>query len=192
MLLVAVEVGHQYAAPGAIAPSGKAELEFNQELAAELREELARAGFDVRIIEESADAVREAGGARLLISLHHEVRGPKDAAEAGFSLFISRLNAQPWKSLRCASAIGVELRAAGEAPSRYHADPALGAQRATADKLNGVHFFDELRGLRGAMPAVQVEAGLIVGREEEQRLRDPLVRRGIARAISGGVRSCLR
>ena len=178
MLLVAVEVGHQYAAPGAIAPSGKAELEFNQELAAELREELARAGFDVRIIEESADAVREAGGARLLISLHHEVRGPKDAAEAGFSLFISRLNAQPWKSLRCASAIGAELRAAGEVPSRYHAD--------------GVHFFDELGVLRGAMPAVQVEAGLIVGRAEEQRLRDPLVRRGIARAISGGVRSCLR
>jgi N-acetylmuramoyl-L-alanine amidase len=99
-------------------------------------------------------------------------------AAAGFSLYISRLNAQPWKSLRCASAIGAELRAAGEAPSRYHAD--------------GVHLFDELRVLRGTMPAVQVEAGLIVGPAEEERLRDPLVRRRIARAISGGVRSCLR
>jgi len=36
-----------------------------------------------------------------------------------------------------------------------------------------------------------VEAGVIVNREEDQRMRDPLVRSAIARAIGEGARRCL-
>jgi hypothetical protein len=132
------------------------------QLALDLREQLTGSGVGVVVVERSKE-VRDAAG------------------HTGFSLFISRLNAQPWRSLRCASAIGAELRAAGHTPSRYHADP--GAERSPADPRNGVHFFDELAGARAAgMAAVVVEAGPIVSREE---------RRGMASAISGGVRKCL-
>ena len=42
-----------------------------------------------------------------------------------------------------------------------------------------------------AMASVLVEAGVIVNRQEEQRMRDPQVRRRIAAAVAGGVRECL-
>jgi N-acetylmuramoyl-L-alanine amidase len=41
------------------------------------------------------------------------------------------------------------------------------------------------------MASVLVEAGVIVNREEERRMRDPAVRSRIAAAIAGGVRECL-
>jgi N-acetylmuramoyl-L-alanine amidase len=33
-------------------------------------------------------------------------------------------------------------RGAGFTPSRYHADPMVGENRAFADEANGVHYFD--------------------------------------------------
>jgi N-acetylmuramoyl-L-alanine amidase len=41
------------------------------------------------------------------------------------------------------------------------------------------------------MASVLVEAGVLVNREEEQRMRDPAVRKRIAAAVAGGVRECL-
>jgi N-acetylmuramoyl-L-alanine amidase len=42
------------------------------------------------------------------------------------------------------------------------------------------------------MPAVLVEAGVIVNPAEDAEMRDPQVRGRIAGAISAGVRACLR
>jgi N-acetylmuramoyl-L-alanine amidase len=85
------------------------------------------------------------------------------------------------------------MRAAGFVPSRYHADPALGEERPFADEANGVHYFDNLAVARtAAMPAVLVEAGVIVNPVAELRMRDPKVRRRIALAIAKGAASCLR
>jgi N-acetylmuramoyl-L-alanine amidase len=41
------------------------------------------------------------------------------------------------------------------------------------------------------MPSVLVEAGVIVNRHEELRLREPAMRSRIAQAIADGVRRCL-
>jgi N-acetylmuramoyl-L-alanine amidase len=41
------------------------------------------------------------------------------------------------------------------------------------------------------MPAVLVEAGVIVNPAEEARLRDPRLRARMARAIASGVLACL-
>jgi N-acetylmuramoyl-L-alanine amidase len=180
-----------------------AEFEFNLQLAHELQPYLESAGLNVRMIGERGDYAvlrerpRDAAGATLFVSLHHDsVKGellPRASEFAGFSLFVSRQNPRLQKSLACASAMGAELRAAGFVPSRYHADPVLGENRTFADEANGVHFFDQLAVLRGAtVPAVLVEAGVIVNPEEEQRMRDPRVRRSIARAIARGVENCLR
>jgi N-acetylmuramoyl-L-alanine amidase len=193
-------VGHYYGAPGVTAASGKAELEFNQELAYEVRDVLERRGLRVRMIEDVPvlyDRTAAAIGADLFVSIHHDSVRPEFLPDAeffsGFSLFVSRLNPQLDRSIACASAIGERLRAAGLAPSRYHADPDLGEGRPYADRRNGVHYFDNLAVARTAnMPAVLVEAGVIVNRYEERELRKPRIRRRIAAAIAQGVVNCLQ
>jgi N-acetylmuramoyl-L-alanine amidase len=197
---VAVDTGHYPEEPGAISASGRPELEFNRELASGVRRSLEASGFEVRMIETHprlGQRTRQARGAALLLSIHHDsVRQrylPDAQRFAGFSLFVSRHNPQPQKSLACASAIGAELRAAGFTASRYHADPVLGENRPFADEVNGVHFYDNLAvGRSAAMPSVLVEAGVIVNREEELRMKDPAVQRRLAEAIARGVRECLQ
>lgn len=199
---VAADVGHFAAEPGVISASGVPEFEFNLALAFEVKTELEKLQMKVRLIGERGDyavlhhRTRDARGADLFVSIHHdsvqEHLLPQADRFAGFSLFISRLNPKKEKSLACASAIGAQLRGAGFTPSRYHADPVLGESRPFADEANGVHYFDNLAVARtAAMASVLVEAGVIVNREEEQRMRDPEVRRRIAAAVAGGVRECL-
>ena len=199
---VAVDVGHYAAEPGVISASGRAEFEYNRDLAMEIREELEKSGTKVRLIGERGDyavlhhRTRDARGADLFVSIHHDsVREhllPQADRFAGFSLFISRSNPKIGESLACASAIGAKLRGAGFTPSRYHADPVLGEARPFADEANGVHYYDNLAVARSAaMASVLVEAGVIVNRQEEQRMRDPEVRGRIAAAVAAGVRECL-
>jgi N-acetylmuramoyl-L-alanine amidase len=112
---------------------------------------------------------------------------------SGFSLFVSRLNSHTKSSLKCASAIGAALRGAGFIPSRYHADPIVGENRPFADEANGVHYFDNLAVLKTAsIPALLFEAGVIVNRDEELRMRNPAVRAQIVQAMVTGAEACLR
>jgi N-acetylmuramoyl-L-alanine amidase len=164
-----------------------------------VREALEQHGLAVRVLPESAvlpDRTRAAVGADLLVSIHHDSVLEERMADAdryrGFSLFVSRRNPKFEKSLACASVIGAELRAAGRAPSRYHAEPIPGENRPFADEPNGVHYFDELIMMRtAAMPAVLIEAGVIVNRREEAEMSDAAVRRRIAEAIAKGAQTCL-
>jgi N-acetylmuramoyl-L-alanine amidase len=199
---VAVDVGHYHAEPGVISYSGFPEFEFNLRLASELQRKLEEDGMRVRMIGDQGNLIflnhrtRAAAGADLFLSIHHDsVREhllPRREAFAGFSLFISRHNPQLEKSLACASAIGAELRAAGMTPSRYHADPVIGENRPFADELNGVHYYDNLGVAKTAkMPAVLIESGVIINRDEEARMNDPAVRARITGAIAHGVRRCL-
>src|SRR5438552_2553030 len=152
--LVAVDVGHYYGEPGVISASGRAEFEYNLELASQLKGLLNEVGLKVRMIGERGDyailhyRTRDAAGANLFLSVHHDSvrlsQLPHAHRFAGFSLFVSRRNPQADKSLACASAIGARLRAAGFTPSRYHADPVLGENRPFADEINGVHYYDNL------------------------------------------------
>jgi len=201
-LLVAVDVGHYAAEPGVISASGRPEFGYNRDLALEVKADLEESGVRVRLIGERGDyavlhhRTRDARGADLFLSIHHDsVKArllPEADRFAGFSLFISKLNPKARKSLACASAIGARLRAAGFTPSRYHADPVLGAPRPFADETNGVHWYDNLAvGRSATMPSVLVEAGVIVNREEERRMRDPEVRGRIAAAVAAGARDCL-
>ena len=168
-----------------------------------IKTKLNESGLQVRLIGERGDysvlhyRTREAAGADLFLSVHHDsVRQylmPKADRFAGFSLFISRRNPKADKSLACASAIGSEMRASGFTPSRYHADPVLGENRPFADEQNGVHYYDNLAVAHTArVPAVLFEAGVIVNAAEEKRMSDPEVREQIARAVARGVASCLR
>jgi N-acetylmuramoyl-L-alanine amidase len=197
-----VDVGHYAAEPGVISASGRPEFEYNLELARRLKAELESAGLQARLIGERGDYVmlhhrtRDAAGARLFLSIHHdsvkERLLPRAAEFAGFSLFVSRGNGYVDRSLVCASAIGARLRAAGFSPSRYHADALLGEDRPFADEANGVHYYDNLAvGKTARMPSVLFEAGVIVNPAEDARMRDPNVQARIARAVAEGTRQCL-
>jgi N-acetylmuramoyl-L-alanine amidase len=199
---VAVDVGHHAAEPGVISASGRPEFEYNLALALDVAAELEKLRMRTRLIGEKGDyavlhqRTRDAQGADLFVSIHHdsvkEWLLPRAGEFAGFSLFVSRHNPQVEKSLACASRIGKALKDRGFKPSRYHADAVLGESRPFADEANGVHYYDNLAiGRTAAMPSVLVEAGVIVNRDEERRMRDPDVRRRIAAAIAGGAQACL-
>ena len=197
-----MDVGHYNAEPGVISAGGVPEFSFNLALALEVKAELEKSQIKVRLIGERGDyavlqhRTRDAREADLFVSIHHdsvkERLLPRADEFSGFSLFVSRLNAKPKESLACATAIGTRLRGAGFTPSRYHADAALGESRPFADEANGVHYYDNLAvGRTASMPSVLVEAGVIVNRDEERRMRDPEVRQRIARAVADGAGDCL-
>ena len=202
-LLVAVDVGHYAAEPGVISASGMPEFAFNLALAHEVKAELEKFPIKVRLIGERGDyavlhhRTRDAQGADLFVSIHHdsvkERLLPQADRFSGFSLFVSKFNPFSDQSLACASLMGKRLRENGFSPSRYHADPVLGENRPFADEENGVHYFDNLAvaGRSAPMASVLVEAGVIVNRDEEKRMRDPEVRRRLAAAMAAGVRDCL-
>lgn len=210
--LVAVDVGHYAAEPGAISARGRPELEFNRDLAIELARALEARGLRTRLIGADGDIAvlsRRPAAARdavLFVSVHHDSVQPHYLDEwehegavrkfsdrfAGFSLFVSRRNPEFERSLACASAIGAKLRAAGFAPSLYHAEPIAGESKPFADRANGVHYYENLVVLHSAsQAALLLEAGVIVNRTEELAMRDPAIQRRIADAVAAGIRDCL-
>src|SRR3989442_4279601 len=74
--LVAVDVGHYYGEPGVISASGRAEFEYNLELASQLKDLLNEAGLKVRMIGERGDyailhyRTRDAAGAPSFLSIY--------------------------------------------------------------------------------------------------------------------------
>lgn len=197
--LIAIDVGHYPEEPGVIAASGKPELEYNLALAADVKSALEAAGFAVRMIGQYPSfgrRAREAQGAALYVSLHHDsVREwllPQAAKFSGYSLFVSRHNVQLDTSLRCASSIGSRMRGIGLKTSRYHADRVLGENRPFADEENGVHYYDNLAvGRTPRMASLLIEPGVVVNPKDELRVTEPAMRRAIAAAIARGVGQCL-
>jgi N-acetylmuramoyl-L-alanine amidase len=213
---VAVDVGHTLAQPGATSARGVGEFSFNREMARQLLEELRGRGLKEAFIinEEGADISlagrTEAADQRradLLISIHHDSVQPRYLSTwtysgeerpysdrfRGFSLFYSEQSGQPEASLDFARRIGSLLRAAGLAPTLHHAEAIEGENRRLVDAERGIHRFDELVVLRTAkMPAVLLECGVIVNRDEEALLGDPSYRRKLAAAVAGAIEETCR
>lgn len=209
---VAVDVGHFLEEPGATSARGRPEFEFNRELAVEIESAVRGSGLKTTLIgydgfmSQLTRRTAAAAGADVFVAVHHDSVQPYlirtweyDSVErrfnddhAGFSLFVSRKNRAVKKSLACASAIGEALRAAGFVPSLYHADPIPGENKPFADKRNGVHYYDNLIVLKTARsPAVLLEAGVIVNRDEELRMRSAETQRLMGGAVARGLARCL-
>lgn len=210
---VAVDIGHSKQNPGATSARGKPEFDFNRDLASILQQVLSADNIMSFSIGEHGDivdakqrsAIANAQNARFFVSIHHDsaqlkyfkiwrwqdIDRPYCDQFSGFSLFVSRKNPQLQKSLHCARMIGQALRQKGFTPTHHHAEPIAGENRTWADQQNGVYYYDNLAVLKTTnMPAVLIEAGVIVNRNDEKMLEQFSTRHRIASAIIQGIRDC--
>jgi N-acetylmuramoyl-L-alanine amidase len=210
-LAIAVDAGHGPKSPGAASATGAAEYDFNIRLARQVATALERAGFARAFLLDpigvglppAARAARaNAARAGLLISIHHDsvqpqflepwsVNGtPRRFCDrfAGYSIFYSGKNAKAAASLSLARLIGQELRSAGLTFTSHHAADIPGERRVLVDDAVGVYRYDGLAVLGVAdMPAVLLEAGVIVNRREEAELAGAARQHRTAVAVAGAV-----
>lgn len=209
---VALDVGHTLARPGATSATGVNEFDYNRRLALEVDRRLQVAGVDHVVIgasgapiglAERTEAARRAG-ATAFLSLHHDSVQPHFLAYwapggrrlaysdqfAGYSLFVSGEGPRREASLRMATALGDTMLGAGLRPSLHHAADIPGERRPLLDVARGIYRFDALAVLRtAAMPAVLLEAGIIVNRREEELIRSA---EGLDRTSGAITRGLLR
>lgn len=205
--VVAVDVGHTLQASGARSARGRTEFGFNRELAQAVGAALAARGLAVRFVNADGRMAslrarpEAASGADFFLSIHHDSVGEEDLQPwiwqgqrldysdrfAGHSLFVSRANPEPARSLLCARVMAARLQRLGFSPTDKN-----GRRRAWADRLLAVHYFDELAVLRHAsQAAVLFEAGVIKHRDEELRLLDPAQQARMADGIATAIAACL-
>jgi len=212
---VVVDVGHTLDVPGAISARGVPEYAFNLRLAGEIREKLVAAGFAKTVLLITAEAPplglvqralrASALGADLFISIHHD-SVPDYLLESwdyegqpnhfsdrfkGFALFISNDNADRAGSLAFGRLLGQALKARGLSYTPHYTLALMAnRRRELLDAAAGVYRYDQLIVLRDTrMPAVLLEAGSIVNRDEELELgtaeRRSLISAAVAAAVEG-------
>jgi N-acetylmuramoyl-L-alanine amidase len=202
---VAVDIGHHRAAPGAISARGVPEWSFNAALAGEVAEALRRHGVPTVLLNPAGDPIdlkqrpadAEAAGANLMVSIHHDsVQDqylPFADRFSGYGLFVSAKNPEFQRSQAAADAIGDRLLAIGLTPSLHHAEPIPGENRPLLDERRGIYRYDDLIVLKYAtIPALLIEAGVIVNRRDEEMLADQGFRHRFAEAVAEGVAAWCR
>lgn len=205
--IVAVDAGHSKIHTGATSATGIPEHDFNDSLARLLISMAPRDGRkELSLINESGDDMSledrakaaKAMGADLLISIHHDSVLPEYLTPwthngrslfycdrfQGFAIFFSERDNPRGASLRFAKLLGSALLEQDFHASLHHAEMIKGEGKAVVDAQLGVFRYDGLAVLKNAkMPAVLLECGIIVNREEEKRLLDDAYKRKIVSAI---------
>jgi N-acetylmuramoyl-L-alanine amidase len=198
-------------ASGATSARGVPEYEFNLKLAASIQEELIRTGFlstDLMVPAPYSSLQMRVDRAAALhadffISIHHDsVRGQflqpwifegrknwyfDDSR--GFSLHVSTKNVRYNESLGLARAIADQLIANGLHISTAHElQNPFGARKPYIDSSRGIYRRDALHVLTHAkMPAVLLEGGTIVNREEELEVSTAAYRSKVATSIATAI-----
>ena len=204
---VAIDIGHGLRDSGAISARGRSEFAFNQDFGSVLAEAISKRQLALRKVNFAGDIASlvarplQAKGSDFFISIHHDSISEQylkswdwDGVEVsytdvkrGYGIFVSARNPDLATSLRCASAMGSQLRRAGFEPTPWH-----GRKHLAADALNGVWYYDNLVVLyRTTLSAVLFEAGVIKHREEELELLDPERQARMADALATGIAGCL-
>lgn len=193
---IILDVGHTTESPGAFSARGASEYGFNFFLTRQIERQLRAAGFaktQVLITTGKARpslALRIARanklGGQLFVSIHHDSVPQKfkdkwsyDGRKfefsdrfKGHSIFVSQDSHDLRGSLLFGKLLGHELKARGMAYTPHYKEKFMGnRQRPLLDALTGVYSYDKLLVLKHThMPAVLLEAGNIVNREEEMEL----------------------
>lgn len=206
-----IDVGHSAQRPGATSARGKPEYFFNRRLARELKEALAQSKrFAPRLLsgaqknlslrQRAAQIRRLSDG--ILLSIHHDSVQPQflrkwrfDGEQRaysdrykGHSLFVSTRGGQAQLSKKLAFTIGSALYEAGRNPTLHHAEPIRGENRPLLSREFGVYRFDGLAVLRNAqIPAVLIEVGVIINRDEEVEMESLAFRTQFIRTLLGAL-----
>jgi N-acetylmuramoyl-L-alanine amidase len=212
---VVVDVGHTAESPGAKSARGIGEYDFNLRLAALIEQELLHAGFGKTVLLITDGPARKSLAARvaranalspdLFLSIHHdsvpdrfleswEYEGEQHSFSdrfKGHSIFISNENPDPNGSLLFGRLMGEELGARGLRYTPHYIEKFMGhRQRLLVDVRTGVYRYDQLIVLRKThMPAVLLEAGSIINRDEEIQLGSPERQSLISAAVADAVDS---
>ena len=106
----------------------------------------------------------------------------------GYSVYYSSLNRKSVESRRLAEAVSAAINKAGFSPHKHPLDEEEQKRISTIDAKTGLYKFDDLGVLKGAaMPAVLIECGMIVDRNEELELVKPDRIKQMATAIQSGI-----
>jgi N-acetylmuramoyl-L-alanine amidase len=193
--ILAIDIGHSLSRGGAVSARGVPEYSYNRKFAEMLLSRLVKEGFEKTFVinpdgrDMSFDRrikIAENKRANLIVSIHHDSVQPhyllswkygnKSLSYSdkyrGFSIFYSASNGCAQESLYFAEMIGDELLNNGFSPSLHHAEKIKGENRLLIDKDRGIYRFDQLVMLKGNLPAVLLECGIIVNRDEEVALSD--------------------
>ena len=210
-----LDVGHTAEVPGAKSARGLHEFEFNLRLAKLIDQQLIDAGFGrtVLLVTEGPAlrglarrvARANAANADLLLSIHHD-SVPDSLLEKwdyngeqhsfsdrfkGHSLFVSYDNRDRRGSLLFARLLGGALKARGLQYTPHYTEKIMGhRRRELLDADVGVYRYDQLVVLRHPqMPAVLLEAGSIINRDEELLMGTPehqaLISAAVLEAVEG-------
>ncbi|HKY88173.1 MAG TPA: N-acetylmuramoyl-L-alanine amidase [Pseudorhodoplanes sp.] len=208
-----IDVGHTLEEPGAVSARGVPEYQFNLNLAKAIEQKLTADGFDKtvllitsgRTLQGLLARVRNANTmpADLYLSIHHD-SVPEQFKETwgfdgkpnlysdrftGHSMFVSFDNAERKASLLFGNLLGKQLKARDLQFTRHYTEAIMGSRRRDlVDADAGVYRYDKLIVLRHTrMPAVLLEAGMMINREEELKLASPERQTLIAAAVADAV-----
>jgi N-acetylmuramoyl-L-alanine amidase len=191
-----LDVGHTAQSEGANSARNVAEFSFNLRLARRIEEKLKAEGYpETRLLVTEGKArpslVRRVDAANdlhanLFLSIHHdsvpdklledwEFEGKKSHFSdrfSGYSVWVSRNNPEFKTSLSFAEMVAREMKAGGLQYAHQYTQAIMGKyQHPLLNKETGVYSYDQLVVLRKTrMPAVLLEAGSIINRDEELKM----------------------
>jgi N-acetylmuramoyl-L-alanine amidase len=190
------------------------EFSFNLRLAQQIDQKLKAEGFaGTRLLVTEGKAkpslfkrVAAANdlNADLFLSIHHDSVPDKflenwdfDGQKShysdrfsGYSVFVSHINPEFKTSLAFAELVAKEMKTRGLQFAQQYTMPVMGHyQHPLLDKETGVYAYDELVVLRKTqMPAVLLEAGSIINRDEELKMDSPERRDTVTGAVVAAVK----
>jgi N-acetylmuramoyl-L-alanine amidase len=193
---IVLDVGHTAESEGATSARNVPEFAFNLRLAQQIERKLKAEGFaETRLLVTEGKArpslVRRVAAANnmnadLFLSIHHdsvpnkfledwEFEGKKSHFSdrfTGYSVFVSRNNPDFKTSLAFAELLAKEMKAKGLQYAQQYTQAIMGRyQHPLLNKETGVYSYDQLVVLRKTqMPAVLLEAGSIINRDEELKM----------------------
>ena len=193
---IVLDVGHTVESEGATSARNVPEFAFNLRLAQQIERKLKAEGFaETKLLVTEGKArpslVRRVTAANnmnadLFLSIHHdsvpnsfledwEFEGKKGHFSdrfTGYSVFVSRDNPDFKRSLAFAELIAKEMKAKGLQYAEQYTQAIMGRyQHPLLNKETGVYSYDQLVVLRKTrMPAVLLEAGSIINRDEELKM----------------------
>ncbi len=196
---VVLDVGHTVKVPGAMSARGVTEYTFNLRLAEAAKAALLDAGFAKTVLLITStpptlglfERARRANAMRanLFIAIHHDsvpnyllqtwqYQGQQqhyNDSFPGYAIFISEENGDRAGSLQFGRLLGKQLQARGLGYTPHYTLAMMrNRRRQLLDAEAGVYRYDQLVVLQQTrMPAVLLEAGSIVNRQEELALASP-------------------